>query len=110
MPPVHSGIEPSALPAFSAPIGVRSAPSRAASFSPTADQADDAASSAAAVNAMDGLCMVVPSPGQNEYLRLAATKSRSLRSLKRPAPPKRVHATSTSQTARRLADMPSVAP
>src|SRR4030088_603423 len=39
MPPVHSGMVPSAFPAFSPPSGVRSAPSRAASWELTADQA-----------------------------------------------------------------------
>ena len=29
IPPVHAGIEPSALPAFSAPIGVKSVPNLA---------------------------------------------------------------------------------
>src|SRR5262245_48855746 len=44
MPPVQAGIVPAALPAFSAPIGVRSAPSFAACW---ADTPTDAAPAAA---------------------------------------------------------------
>src|SRR5207244_4020897 len=48
MPPVHSGMVPSALAAFSAPIGVRSAPRRAASCGLTAAHADPPRRSTAA--------------------------------------------------------------
>ena len=113
MPPSHAGIEPSALPAFSAPSGVSSAPSFAAS------EADAAAAAGPPINmpasierqgSSDFLIMVSSRCDQNEYLSVAATKSRSLMSLKRPAPPNLVHDVSISHLARRFAATPSVSP
>ena len=54
MPPVQAGIVPSLLPAFSAPIGVRSAPRRATSASVSL------ANAGAAAPAMHAAAIAVP--------------------------------------------------
>src|SRR5262245_6332998 len=113
MPPSQAGIEPSALPAFSAPRGVSSAPSLLASALETAAAAAPPTIRPASIErqgSSDFLIMITSRCDQNENLSVAATKSRSFRSLKRPAPPNLVQDISTAQVARRFASTPSVRP
>src|SRR5882762_4271838 len=106
---------PSALAAFSPPSGVSSVPRRAASSGLTAPQAAGADSSPAAANRIRVFIAALhnsrprrPARLQNEYLILAATKSRSLTRLYWPAPPYCVYDTSKSHLERRLAPRPAV--
>src|SRR4051812_38228364 len=71
MPPSHAGMEPSALPAFSPPSGVSSAPSFAASAADTAASALPASVRPATVPtrvAMTFFIMIVSSTGSERVL------------------------------------------
>ena len=73
MPPSHAGMDPSALPAFSAPSGVSSAPSLAAS----------AADTAAMTGAPIRMPTVTDRQGIRSFFSMSFSSSRSERVLER---------------------------
>src|SRR5687767_12666358 len=84
MPPVHSGIVPAALPAFSEPIGVRFLPSWAALSAETFACASPVTRTAALTHVASAVFLIeliVCPPRlirtQNEYLAVKEMKSRS---------------------------------
>ena len=85
--PLHAGIDPSALPATSAPVGVSCVPSLAASSSLTLAETSGAAS--ARVSPPIRIARMPVSPRcacQKLYLMLNATLSRSMIQLSKPPP------------------------
>jgi hypothetical protein len=81
MPPVQAGIEPSALPAFSAPIGVRVVPSLAASSGDRRHHVGGQQTQGQHCNCLTHGLLSFFKPNQKFTPKLRARKSRSVRVL-----------------------------